>query len=109
MLKKIRVILAAVIFTLLTLLFLDFTGTLHAWFGALAKIQLVPAILAVNVGVIVALVLLTLIFGRVYCSVICPLGIAQDIIGPLSAVPTQMRPSVVCRRAVTCLEGISGC
>ena len=91
MLKKIRVILAAVIFALLTLLFLDFTGTLHAWFGALAKIQLIPAILAVNVGVIVALVLLTLVFGRVYCSVICPLGIAQDIIGWFSRKQKKAR------------------
>lgn len=43
--------------------------------------QLLEAILAVNVVVIVGLVLLTLVFGRIYCSVICPLGIMQDIIG----------------------------
>lgn len=29
-------------------------------------------------GVIIALVALTLLFGRIYCSVICPLGILQD-------------------------------
>jgi len=80
MLRKIRLILAFISFTLITLLFLDFTGTLHAWFGWLAKIQFFPAILALNVAVIVSLVLLTLLFGRVYCSVICPLGIFQDII-----------------------------
>ncbi|MDR0982471.1 MAG: 4Fe-4S binding protein [Culturomica sp.] len=80
MLRKIRVALAAIVFTLLTLLFLDFTGTLQAWFGWLAKIQLVPAILAFNAGVLIFLILLTLIFGRVYCSVICPLGVCQDII-----------------------------
>ena len=91
MLKKIRVILAAVVFAMLTLLFLDFTGTLHAWFGALAKVQFVPAILALNVGVIIALVLLTLIFGRVYCSVLCPLGIAQDIIGWFSRKQKKAR------------------
>lgn len=78
MLKKIRVLIAAVSFLMLTLLFLDFTGVLHQWFGWMADIQLVPAILAVNVVVIVAMVLLTLIFGRIYCSVICPLGIFQD-------------------------------
>lgn len=64
---------------MVTLLFVDFTGTAHAWFGWMAKIQLLPAILAANVGVIVALVLVTLLLGRVYCSVICPLGIMQDI------------------------------
>ena len=80
MLKKIRTILAAVVFVLITLLFLDFTGTLHHWLGWLAKIQFLPAVMALNVIVIVALVVLTLIFGRIYCSVICPLGIFQDIL-----------------------------
>ena len=80
MLRKIRIIAAALCFTLITLLFLDFTGTIHAWFGWLAKVQFLLAILALNVGVIVFLVALTLLFGRVYCSVICPLGVMQDII-----------------------------
>ncbi len=35
---------------MITLLFLDFTGTLHTWFGWLAKIQFLPAVLALNVG-----------------------------------------------------------
>lgn len=85
MLKKVRVILAVSFFLLLTLLFLDFTGTLHLWFGWMAKVQLIPAILAVNIVVLVGLVLITLIFGRIYCSVICPLGVFQDGISNLSA------------------------
>ena len=83
MLKKIRTILAAVVFVLITLLFLDFTGTLHHWLGWLAKIQFLPAVMALNVAVVVALVVLTLVFGRIYCSVICPLGIFQDILARL--------------------------
>lgn len=79
MLKKIRMTLAAVMFTLITLLFLDFTGTLHTWLGWMAKIQFLPAVMALNVVVIVALIVLTLVFGRIYCSVICPLGVLQDI------------------------------
>ena len=78
--SKIRRILALVFFTFITLLFLDFTGTIHAWFGWMAKFQFLPALLALNVGVIIGLVVLTLIMGRIYCSVICPLGIFQDII-----------------------------
>ena len=80
MLRKIRTILAVVFFALITLLFLDFTGTAHHWLGWLAKIQFLPAVLALNVVVIVALVLLTLVFGRIYCSVICPLGVFQDVL-----------------------------
>lgn len=78
MLRKIRIAFAVVCFVLVTLLFLDFTGTLHAWFGWLAKIQFLPALLALNFGVVAVLVILTLLFGRIYCSVICPLGVMQD-------------------------------
>ena len=83
MLKKIRTILAVVFFALITLLFLDFTGTLYHWLSWMAKIQFLPAMLALNVGVIVALVVLTLVFGRIYCSVICPLGVLQDVLARL--------------------------
>ena len=51
----------------------------------MAKVQLLPAVMALNVGVIVLLVLLTSVFGRVYCSVICPLGIFQDGVSWLAA------------------------
>lgn len=79
MLRKTRITLAIVFYTIITLLFLDFTGTIHTWFGWMAKIQFLPAVLALNLGVIIALILLTVLFGRVYCSVICPLGVMQDI------------------------------
>lgn len=80
MLKKIRVGIAIISISLLTLLFLDFTGTLHNGLGWLANIQFIPALLAFNIGVIILLITLTLVFGRIYCSVICPLGIFQDMI-----------------------------
>ena len=80
MLRKIRITLAAMMMVMVTLLFLDVSGALHHYLGWTARIQFLPALLALNVVVIVALVLLTLIFGRIYCSVICPLGIFQDIV-----------------------------
>ena len=80
MLRKIRIALAAIFFLGITLLFLDFTGTIHAWLGWMAKVQFIPALLSVNFGIMAALLILTLLFGRVYCSVICPLGVMQDII-----------------------------
>lgn len=80
MLRKVRITLAAIVFVFITLLFLDITGTLHQWLGWLAKIQFLPALLAMNVVVVILLLALTLIFGRIYCSVICPLGIMQDVI-----------------------------
>lgn len=83
MLRKIRIALASISMLCITLLFLDFTGVLHHWLGWLAKVQFVPAILALNFAVIAILVVLTFIFGRIYCSVICPLGIMQDIMARL--------------------------
>lgn len=80
MLRKIRIGLAAVFWTGVTVLLLDTTGALSAWLGWMAKIQFLPAVLAVNVAAVVVIVLATLLLGRVYCSVICPLGILQDII-----------------------------
>ena len=85
MLKKLRLVLALVFWIGITFLFLDFTGALHGYLGWMAKVQFLPAILALNVGVIVALVLLTLLFGRIYCSVICPLGVFQDGLSHLRA------------------------
>lgn len=84
MLRTIRLTLAIVFFAFVTLLFLDFTGTLHGWMGWMAKIQFIPALLALNAGVVLLLIALTLLFGRVYCSVICPLGVFQDIASHLA-------------------------
>lgn len=76
--KKLRQTLAVICLLLITPLFLDFTGIWQSLFGWMAKIQFLPAVLSINVGVIVGLILLTVLFGRLYCSIICPLGILQD-------------------------------
>lgn len=75
---------AVIFFIMITLLFLDFTGTLHIWLDWTAKLQFLPAVLALNAGVVLALVILTLVLGRIYCSIICPLGVFQDVISWLS-------------------------
>lgn len=79
MLRKLRIVAALLFFVAVTALFLDFTGTIHAYLGWAAKVQFLPAVLALNVGVVATLVVLTLLFGRLYCSVICPLGVMQDL------------------------------
>ncbi|WP_027449433.1 4Fe-4S binding protein [Xylanibacter brevis] len=81
MLKKTRKILGITCLAGLTLLFLDFTGTLHLYLGWMAKMQALEAALALNVVVVALLAVATLIFGRIYCSVICPLGVMQDVFG----------------------------
>ena len=91
MLKKIRVILSLLLFSLITLYFLDFRDFLPESFDFLAKIQFIPALLAVNILIITSLILLTLLFGRVYCSSICPMGVYQDIAAWLSKKFTRKK------------------
>lgn len=81
MLRTIRIVFATIFLVGLSLLFLDFTGTAHHWFGWMAKAQALEAILALNFAAVAFLVVLTLVCGRIYCSVICPLGILQDLFG----------------------------
>ncbi len=84
MLRKIRIILAVVFFIAITVLFLDPAGVVYKWFGWTAKAQFLPAILSLNLLVIILTVIVTLVLGRVYCSVICPLGVFQDIVSNIS-------------------------
>jgi polyferredoxin len=77
MLKKIRVVLAIVVIAILTFGFIDFAGVIeNPW---LQKIQFAPALFSLSITTLIILVVGTLLFGRVYCSVICPLGIFQDL------------------------------
>lgn len=45
-----------------------------------AYIQLVPAFLAGHWWIVAAILVATLLFGRVYCRFVCPLGIAQSVV-----------------------------
>ena len=89
MLRKIRIALAAVFFTGVTLLL---AGIGAGWWGWMADMQFLPSVMRVvgsatllNIAILAALVVLTLLLGRIYCSVICPLGVWQDIINWLSS------------------------
>lgn len=81
MLRSIRILLAAICFAALCLLFVDVSGRFAPSLAVMAKAQFVPAMLAGSVGAVVGVLLLTLVFGRLYCSVLCPLGVMQDVIG----------------------------
>lgn len=79
-LKVIRIVLATVMLLGITALLLDTTGVLRHYLGWAPKIQLLPAILALNVVVVAVILAVTLLVGRIYCSVVCPMGIFQDLI-----------------------------
>lgn len=79
MLRKIRIAAAVILFALITFYFLDFAELLPNKFHGLAHIQLVPALMSVSLIIVAVLIVLTLLLGRIYCSVICPMGVFQDI------------------------------
>lgn len=69
--------LAAAFLIGITLLFV---GIGHQWWGWMAKLQFLPSCLALNFAVIAGILLITILFGRIYCSVICPMGVFQDCV-----------------------------
>ena len=79
-LKNIRVVLALLFFLPILLFFVDFTGKLPVQLHQLLSIQWIPALLSLNLLVVGILLVLSLFLGRIYCSVICPLGILQDVL-----------------------------
>jgi len=79
-LRNLRVVLSLLFFLLI---FFCFTNVYHfagRWWNLPLEWQLIPAILAGSATVVIILLLLTLLFGRVYCSTLCPLGVYQDIV-----------------------------
>lgn len=80
MLKKIRVVTAGIVFILCTLLFLDFTGLATGWFGFLAKIQFLPAVLALNAGIVIADSIDHWYSEGSTARSYAPLGIFQDVV-----------------------------
>lgn len=80
MLRKLRIGVSVVIFALITFLFLDFSENKIIFLYKLASIQLIPALLTLNLWIISTIIIITLLFGRIYCSTVCPLGTLQDII-----------------------------
>jgi len=78
MLKKLRITLAVIMILLVTALFIGAGYGISQWIGWAAKIQFLPAVLSLSL-IAVAIIVVALLFGRIYCSIVCPLGVMQDI------------------------------
>jgi len=87
-LKSLRVGISVLFFVLIAFLFLDFRNSVAPFVtGGILYLQFVPSLLkfltaaAAGTTGFIAVAILTFLFGRVYCSTICPLGTLQDGIG----------------------------
>jgi polyferredoxin len=91
-LKPIRVAGSIVVLVGLTLALAGSPSSILARVGGwLAAVQFVPSTLALTAGAslslaCIAIVIATLMVGRVYCSFLCPLGALQDVIARLSSL-----------------------
>jgi len=86
-LKKLRVAVSIIVLLLLGFLLVDFRQVVpEQWIYYITRFQLIPAIISVitisgfAVISLIILLLLTLLFGRIYCSTLCPLGAFQDVL-----------------------------
>ena len=89
LLKRLRVVISIFMMILLTAYLLHSFNAgapqSHNWIATtqflpdLLKLLAMGIIILPTIG-LVTIIILTLLFGRVYCSMICPLGILQDII-----------------------------
>lgn len=85
-LKKIRVVISLIFFVVTLFLFVDFAGLFASrTIRTLLFLQFVPSflkfiyLLSFAASGFLFILILTIFFGRVYCSTVCPLGTLQDI------------------------------
>ncbi len=90
-LRKIRIVLSILFIIPTTFVLIDFSGLIPAnIINDILYFQFIPSILKsisyfsfITTGFILVIIL-TVLFGRVYCSTICPLGFLQDVISYIS-------------------------
>ena len=90
-LRRFRIIFSVLLLAAIIALFVDFREMIPTeWADRLLFLQFVPSIIkfitvpALITAGFIAVILLTVLFGRVYCSFICPLGIFQDVVSWIS-------------------------
>ncbi len=94
-LKKARVVIAIIFLVLTSILFLDFRDAgIRYLSDEVLYLQFVPSVIkfltefSLGAAGFILVLCTTLLFGRVYCSFVCPLGGLQDLISRLSGIKT---------------------
>ena len=91
-LRVARIVVAVIAFFLLTGLFADYGMTVPSVASWLAKVQLLPAAMSFAIATFIIWLIITLIFGRIYCSTVCPLGVFQDICARIPRIRRRVKP-----------------
>jgi ferredoxin len=90
-LKPLRVVVSLFFLIVAALIFLDFRHEFSEGFiSSFLSLQFAPSVIKTLQAVTLAslgfviILILTILFGRIYCSTICPLGIFQDAVSWIS-------------------------
>ncbi|MBN2274191.1 MAG: 4Fe-4S dicluster domain-containing protein [Bacteroidales bacterium] len=85
-LRIFRLFISLIFLVAFTVIFIDFREIIPtAWVHLIHDLQFIPsiinfvAIMSVSALGFLIVLILTLLFGRVYCSTLCPMGILQDV------------------------------
>jgi ferredoxin len=97
-LKKIRIGVSLLFFLLFGIVYLDLSGNISPKLSpVIVYLQFIPSVLkflsllSISALGFLIVVVLTLLFGRIYCSSICPMGTLQDIISYFSKAINKKR------------------
>lgn len=81
--KLLRVAVSVAFMLMLTVLLTALSARVALAFDWVARVQILPLAMAGAVGALMAWFGLTMLFGRIYCSSVCPLGTMQDLFSHL--------------------------
>lgn len=79
-LRLLRVIVSSLCMAGVTLLLVLPASALAAHLSELSRLQWLPAAMSFSLVTCIGWLVVTLIFGRIYCSSVCPLGTMMDIV-----------------------------
>lgn len=86
-----RRLLQSVCFILVTLFFAGAGSLVAIKLKWTASVQIIPVALSASLSLILFWILTTLIFGRIYCSTLCPMGFIQDAAARLRRLTRRQR------------------
>ena len=90
-LRRSRIIVAIVAFAIITGVLTSYGMDFARRWQVLVNIQFLPATFAFSITYLVGWMIVTLVFGRLYCSTVCPLGTLQDIFARLPRLTSSHR------------------
>lgn len=85
LIKNLRVIISLAFMAITTATIVSSAVGVGVHYRWIFSVQIIPCFLEAFIASIVAWLIITTIFGRVYCSSVCPLGTLQDFISRLYA------------------------